>query len=576
MYHQTARQMRAGLLVPMDPFAALEREIAQAGDNRTRLNALNRHAFALARVGDAARALIEVDRAEALAAELGDEMERGRALCTRGVCHYLRAEYIAGLQCCLDACAIAESVPDHPGLAAALLSAAACHYQMGMLEEAHTALMQALGLLESAPDDALAFRAHNTLGAILSNKQKYAEAEHHFGLAIEIAGRMNDDFNHQRARVNRANLHHKMGVASLEAGREQEANDRFQQGIEACERIRADRRRAIAARDEAGCAGTLAELYVSLGRREEAWALFEEMLAHGKSMGNPHIQAEALMHMGRLHIHRGAFLQARDCLDESMALAAGVNTQHLVAKAHEGLAEWFEARGEFKQALAQYRHYMELHEDMLRRELDSTARARAIWIEYQQARRDAEAYRARAERLTERNVELAQEADRHQRDALHDPLTGLANRRGLDARLAGLIAAARTEDFLAFAIVDVDAFKHINDTYTHTLGDAVLKTVANSLRAECRESDMPARFGGDEFVVVLSGTQGDKARLMLERVRERIGAHDWAALHPELAVTVSVGVTELKAGEQVETLVRRADEALYEAKRKGRNRVEFS
>lgn len=557
----------------MNSIAALEREIADAGDDRTRLSAINRYAFALARAGDAARALNEVARADALAATLGDELERGRALCTRGVCHYLRAEYISGLQCCLDACAIAETVQDAAGLAAALLSAAACHYQMGTLEEAHTALMEALGMLELAPDDGLAFRAHNTLGAILSNKQKYAEAMSHFDAAIAIAQRSGDEFNLHRAEVNRSNLLHKLGVAAMEAGREAEAASHFRAGIETCERIRAQTQAAAVARDAAGCAGTLGELYVATGRREEAWTLFEEMLHHGRAMANSHVQAEALMHLGKLHIQRGAFLQARDCLDQSMTLASGVNVQHLIAQAHLGLAEWFEARAEFREALDQYRHYMEIHEVMLRRELDATARARAIWVQYQQARRDAEAYRARAESLSAHNAELAEAADRHQRDALHDPLTGLANRRHLDGRLAELVAAMRAGEALALALIDVDAFKRINDTFTHTLGDAVLRAVADGLRDECRGADLPARFGGDEFVLVLPGTPADGARQMLERLRESVCTRDWSFLDPALTVTLSAGVTELRPGDSIESLVRRADEALYAAKKQGRNRV---
>jgi diguanylate cyclase (GGDEF)-like protein len=165
---------------------------------------------------------------------------------------------------------------------------------------------------------------------------------------------------------------------------------------------------------------------------------------------------------------------------------------------------------------------MTLHEELLRRELDSTARARAIWVEYQQARREAETYRQRAEHLTAHNEALTEQAHRLQRDALPDPLTGLANRRQLDERLATLAAGLRAGEPLSLAIIDVDDFKGINDTFTHTLGDAVLRQLASELRAASRESDLPARFGGDEFVLVLPGTSGEGARQMLERLRQRI------------------------------------------------------
>lgn len=556
----------------MNPLHKFDQEIANASDEATRLALLNRYAFALARTGDADAALLKVEEAELLARKLRDDVAQGRALCTRGICRYLHADYIEALQCCMAACATADQHGDQEGLSAALLAAAACHYQMGTLEEAHTALMQALGILEVMPDDGMAFRAHNTLGAILSNKQKYDEAESHFDEAIAIAARMDDEFNLRRALVNRANLHHKIGVALAESGETADAKAYFERAAGVCESMRTRDSEFKALRDVAGCAGTLGEIYVSMERLEEAWVLFDEMLNLGREMNNPHVQAEALMHLGKLHISRGAFLQARDCLDESVKLAAGANTQHLVARAHEGLANWFEARGEFKAALAQYKHYVELHEILLRRELDSTSRARAIWVEYQQARREAETYRARAERLSAKNEELAAQATRFKVDARHDPLTGLANRRGLDEQLIELVAAPSADRF-ALAIADIDAFKSINDGFTHTLGDAVLKAVADMIRSQCRHADFPARFGGDEFVLCLPGATGEGALQMLERVRENVAGYDWSALDPALKVTLSVGIAERTQSDSVETLMRRADEALYRAKNKGRNRV---
>lgn len=557
----------------MNPIDVLEAELQSAADEPARLPVLNRLAFALARAGEMEAAQRRAREAEELANRLGNERERGRARCTDGLCHYLRADYFAGLSCCLEACAIAEREADQEGLAAALLAAAACHYQMGTFEEAHTALVQTLGILEVMPDDALAFRAHNTLGAILTNKRKYSEAEANLNQAIAIARRNGDEFNLRRAEVNLADVHHRMGAALREQGNEELASEYFQRGIVACERIRAQSRITGGDRDAAGCAGTLGELYMAVGSLDEAWALFEEMLAHGRRLKNPHLQAEALMHMGKLHTLRGAMLQARDCLDESVKLASGAKVQHLVARAHEGLAKWFEARGELKEALAQYRHYMTLHEELLRRELDSTARARAIWVEYQQARREAEAYRQRAEHLSAHNEVLTEQASRLQRDALHDALTGLANRRHLDERLTTLAAGLRAGEPLSLAIMDVDDFKGINDTFTHTLGDAVLRQLASELRAASRESDLAARFGGDEFVLVLPGTSGEGARQMLERLRQRVAQHDWAALVPELKVTLSVGVTEIATGDTAVSLLRRADEALYAAKKRGRDQV---
>lgn len=557
----------------MSPIDILEAECASAEQDTQRLPILNRLAFALARAGEMESAQTRAREAESLAFSLGNELERGRAQCTHGLCHYLRADYFSGLACCLEACSIAEQEADQEGLAAALLAAAACHYQMGTFEEAHTALLQTLAILDEMPDDHLAFRAHNTLGAILTNKRKFAEAEANLKEAIGIARRTADEFNLRRAEVNLADVHHRRGQALREQGDEEGASRYFEQAIATCERVRAQPGMSGGSRDAAGSAGTLGELYMAVGRLDEAWALFEEMLQYGSRLKNPHLQAEALLHMGKLHTMRGAMLQARDCLDESVKLASGAKVQHLVAQAQEGLAHWYEARGEFKEALAQYRHYMGLHEQLLRRELESTAKARALWVEFQQARRDAEAYRQRAEHLSARNEALAEQASRHRRDALHDPLTGLANRRYLDEKLAGLAASLSPGMQLSLAIIDIDDFKGINDSFTHTLGDAVLRQLAAELRATSRESDLAARHGGDEFVIVLPGTGGEGAHQVMDRLRQRVGQHDWTALAKGLKVTLSVGVAEIAAGESVSTLMHRADEALYAAKHRGRNQV---
>lgn len=558
----------------MDLFANLENQLATATDDTTRLELLNRFAFALARAGDAKRALEALTEAETLARRLQDDRALGRAACTRGICHYLRADYLGALEHCLQSYAAAERTGDNEGLAAALLASAACHYQMGTLEEAHTTLIHVLSLLESAPDDALAFRAHNTLGAILSNKGKYEDAETHFEKAIAIATQAGDEFNTQRASVNRASLHHKIGLALREGGQDEDARVYLVRGVAVCEAIRADPERLNALRDAAGCAGTLGELYVALGRNHEAELLFQEMLDHGVAMENPHVQAEAHMNLGKLYTGCGRYDEARDCLNRSVELAAGANTRHLIAEAYEGLTHWCEARGDYKQALEEYKRYHALHEELLRAELESTSKARALWMDFQQARTEARTYRERVELLARDNLELSARATSYERAALEDPLTGLSNRRHLDQRLAELVASSREYGVqLCVAVVDIDHFKTVNDGFTHTLGDSVLRTIAGMIRVHCREGDLSARYGGDEFVLCLLGTSSSSGAQVFDRLRSVVASHDWSALQPNLHVTLSIGVTEFTRQDNLESLLKRADEALYKAKNLGRNRV---
>jgi diguanylate cyclase (GGDEF)-like protein len=153
-------------------------------------------------------------------------------------------------------------------------------------------------------------------------------------------------------------------------------------------------------------------------------------------------------------------------------------------------------------------------------------------------------------------------------------LTGLSNRRYLDARLYELLTAARQQGHgLCVGLIDIDHFKSINDLQSHSVGDTVLRTVAGMIGAHCREHDVSARYGGDEFVVCLVGARLDGAMKVLERLRGLVAGHDWAGLPEGLRVTLSIGVAEAEPADSVGTLMHRVDVALYRAKRAGRDCV---
>lgn len=162
---------------------------------------------------------------------------------------------------------------------------------------------------------------------------------------------------------------------------------------------------------------------------------------------------------------------------------------------------------------------------------------------------------------------------RHEQ-AIHDELTGLYNRRHAVERLAKLREMAnRTDTGLVVAYLDLDHFKPINDEYGHRAGDDVLAGFAAMLKARLCERDFAARLGGEEFVLVMADTDLASAQARAEDVRRGAEALRFAALPDTYRVTVSVGVAVWQRPESVEQLLARADEALYDAKSSGRNRV---
>jgi diguanylate cyclase (GGDEF)-like protein len=162
--------------------------------------------------------------------------------------------------------------------------------------------------------------------------------------------------------------------------------------------------------------------------------------------------------------------------------------------------------------------------------------------------------------------------------ATTDPLTGLSNRRQIMARLEEECERIQRGGIgLSCIMLDVDHFKQVNDTYGHQQGDEVLKMIASQARASLRAYDVVGRYGGEEFIVLLPETDLETAQAVAERLRMAIQASALlrtATGHPQ-PTTVSLGLTQWRSGDTVDTLIHRADEALYRAKANGRNRIEI-
>ncbi|BAQ77980.1 GGDEF domain-containing protein [Pseudomonas sp. St29] len=189
---------------------------------------------------------------------------------------------------------------------------------------------------------------------------------------------------------------------------------------------------------------------------------------------------------------------------------------------------------------------------------------------------------ARLQSLAERVSSMEQEAqgyrehlEEQRQKALIDPLTGLPNRAAWSERLEHEIGQWQQHgNSLLLAMLDLDHFKRINDNYGHLAGDKVLKIIANVLRKRLRGSDFIARFGGEEFVLLLPNTPWPVGARIVEALRAAIEACPFHFKGERVTITVSVGLSAFKPGDRSELVIKRADQALYRAKDAGRNRVE--
>nr|WP_245258250.1 GGDEF domain-containing protein [Rhodopseudomonas palustris] len=176
--------------------------------------------------------------------------------------------------------------------------------------------------------------------------------------------------------------------------------------------------------------------------------------------------------------------------------------------------------------------------------------------------------------LYKRGLQLREAYRRIEELAELDELTGAFNRRCIMRMLDDEIARAeRSATPLSLALIDLDWFKRINDSFGHPTGDEVLRTFAITIFANIRSFDRFGRYGGEEFLLLLPNTSREDAHALLDRLREIVGELDWTAFSPGMRVTLSAGVTTMSPDETAESVLARADSALYAAKEKGRNRI---
>ncbi len=248
----------------------------------------------------------------------------------------------------------------------------------------------------------------------------------------------------------------------------------------------------------------------------------------------------------------------------------------------------YKQQNDFEQALLAFEEFHRLEKEVRD---DAANRKMRVF----NAQREAERLRAEAKLEQLRNVELMQalealEQANHAKTTLlveleektselellilQDPLTRLYNRRHLESYLTQEFARAKIGNYhLPVAMLDVDDFKFVNDSFGHLIGDQVLQHLAGILHTVLRSSDMPARYGGEEFAFVLPRSSPQDAWLVCERIRGTVEHYDWESVQAGLKVTVSIGMVWDTSVANFEKLIARADDRLYEAKRYGKNLV---
>lgn len=380
-----------------------------------------------------------------------------------------------------------------------------------------------------------------TLALLLDLNGQYQEAERRFGEALLIAEK-NDDPDQALTVINN------MAFTAYENEDFDTANDLARQ------------MRTIAADHGIRLDGlyldTLARISIMQEHYADAEATLQPVLDDptGPLLSEGDSLPECLLTLVEIYRATGRAELAGQTLDWAGEVCDQRGLAGIAARVHRARAEWHAGAGRFQQAYEEYRLYHARSEALHSAEREARAYAMQAVFEAEEARRTSERFEALA---------------------YQDALTGLYNRRYADERLAAAVAAARRSgEPLSVAVVDADHFKRINDQLTHAAGDAVLRELGALLRGFVTGSEIAARLGGEEFLLLLPGVGATAAQHRCETLAAMVRANDWSGLAGTLPVTVSIGVATHTDGPVTpDLLLGRADHSLYAAKHAGRDRV---
>jgi diguanylate cyclase (GGDEF)-like protein len=549
---------------------ALEAALAEATAAPDRVRALNALGTELARTGYAKRAIALAQEARSLAATLGDPTLVAATAHGLARSYFYLADFVAALELLLEAARAYQDLGDFANAAMALAGVGLCQHRLGAQEDAVASLLNALESAREHGFVTLEVNIHNSLGSALLAAGRTGDAARHLALGIERAREERDDNLLTKLLLNQSLVWKRRGDDTVEpdaAAREYERSHAM--ALEALAQARALGNRY----DEAHCLGQSGSMLRLLGRRAEAEAALNATLELGRDLDEPHVQAEAMLELGRLYAaDRGE--RARRCLHDAIALAERMSAKAMLADVCEALSAQCELEGDAPAALAMYKRFHAVREAEFAIARRHAARAAQLWIDFQQAARQATQYQEQAKLLAEDKAALARQAEELAAVSQQDPLTGLLNRRGLDTQIVSLVANCERNNVpITVALIDVDRFKEVNDTYSHPIGDAVLKGVAAIIRAHCRVNDLPVRYGGDEFLIVLAGADRDGSMQVLNRLKEAIDGCQWNAEAAGLQVTLSIGAATRATDASIAATILAADRALYLAKSGGRDRI---
>lgn len=562
-----------------DPDRALELAAAglalatSFGDTGGVAAALTAQAFALFRLARLGEARESAERSRDLCRQLGDREGLARALNTLGMVYGESGELLGALGAFLNAEALYSELADTAGKANALNNVGNTYSYLGDYVNALDYYQQSLTVCREVHLPEAQVRALVNIGVTYYELKQFQEALEYLERALAAVPDP-DAYTRALCFLNLGRNYQQIGQPEL-------AQTHLERGL-ALSRELGDLLTVASALD------SLADLSLAAGETSAARAVLEESLKLKEGTGDLKGQSETLLLLATADRCSGDLEGAAARLGRVLELSERVGNPLERYEAFRQLSEVHERRGALQEALTYYRQYSELHEQVARGTVSQQLQGLRLRFEVSQAAREHELYRQKNAELARLNADLEalnralREADREKtrllaelvRQTEEDALTGLHNRRHFDEVFARSFGEAqRLGTPLSVVISDIDNFKAINDRFSHGVGDEVLRIIAGLMREALRAIDTVARYGGEEFVMLLPGAPGHDALTICERLRAAVESYGWGQIHPNLRVTLSVGLSDDLSVENHERMLALADAKLYKAKHNGKNQV---
>jgi diguanylate cyclase (GGDEF)-like protein len=485
-------------------------------------------------------------------------------------------------QSCGLAAQLSEGTGDDAGRAQALTLQAMAYLELGLQEEALQVLATSLDIAQRLRDPSLLFWAYNRLGGAHDNLGQHRESRSFLQRALPLAAGLGTEAsfcilnNLASNGVELACAAHDENDAAMVADAVGTGLDYAKDAIELARATAHPYREAIGL-------GNYGMLLAYKGDEHGASQATTRSHAIASQKGYVSLQLDASYNLARIAM---LFGQPELAISRFEAVLPGLienDEKPILLKAYRLLSDLCQQIGRTPEAFEHYKRYHTLESAIRSAVADTRTRMVTSMAELTAARLDAERAKLEthlhqmrlAELETERRELLTRTRDLD-RQANEDDLTGLKNRRYALTALSERIASCPPGNTIAIAIVDADYFKKINDSLGHSVGDAVLRRLADILTTGMAAAGFAARLGGEEFLLVFDTPSPAAAAATCDTIRSAIAGDPWLAIAPELAVTVSIGLTGASRGEDVAAALARADVALYRSKSGGRNRVTVS